>query len=58
LTIDLFRDDKKLYNVKADMVYANDEEQKLELFSELLDESHNKTRAFKLVFGALHPATR
>lgn len=58
MTIDLSRDDKKLYDVKADMVYANDEEQNLALFSELLDESHNKTRAFKLVFGAMHPATR
>jgi hypothetical protein len=58
LTMDLYRDEKKFYDVKADLVYAEDEDQKLAIFSELLDETHNKTKAYKVVFGAQHPKTR
>ncbi|CAB3385673.1 Hypothetical predicted protein [Cloeon dipterum] len=57
LTLNLYRDERKLYDIKADLEYVEDEEEKLEIFSHLQDDTLDKSKAYKLVFGAKHPAT-
>ncbi|KAF4531743.1 hypothetical protein B566_EDAN015189 [Ephemera danica] len=57
LSCELYADEKKMLDTKIDLVYSTDENKRLTIFGEMLNETNWKKKEYTLKLGAKHPAT-